>query len=626
MFLKRSLSEPAAPRPTRPRLQLNPEEGVGDGEGEIPPYDEEGNWNVYDGGYHLESMHSRQRDAVHDLQSHGEQSEEALQPSGSAGFSYSSSPSSSSVSLGGRYLPRRHHANSYPTVALGSARGRSGYPISPHPYPIPTSTITWVAPQIRVYDSPNVIVGVDDDRSPSISVSPTSPPSSSVSGTSLSDPSSSHTTLAFIAPSTPYSSTLSASGDRHDYDDHSPHGHHRGISIGERSTSRSPIRSQRMSAPLSAPLPYPSLYPYSDEIRQRRKSMSTRSAFTSQSSTPMTPRLSGYYRLPDSNRLPFSTAFEDALTHQRPASRASPPSSSPASPVGGEARLGRRNVFPRHSHRRTSTWGEHWTYVQSSSPSSHASPSPTPSASPHREPVSMQTTLTWQQVEIERRRELASATTIDIDSRGEGDTELASKEKDVEMAQLTSTEKMGWEQTLSLWSTHHPMSGTEVAGIGTEIRQVPNVEAPSITWAQASAGHTGYVASVIDPHLSDSDPYNDSSKAGQDHANVHLQSQTLSSATQRQPSHPPGLHHLPSSSYSTLSGWAGGENSRIRERSNSTLDVHSLRSGVIGEPVTIFSAPSPVFTHESGTSPQWEPRREDSEWSMYSNGTDSTSR
>ncbi|KAJ4477425.1 hypothetical protein J3R30DRAFT_218267 [Lentinula aciculospora] len=540
MFLKRSLSEPAAPRPTRPRLQLTPEENIGNEPRESSLHDEEGNHAGYDFG------------------------QQTLPSSTPAEDSYSSSLFSS-VSTGGEY---RHHANSYPAPSLGPVRGRSTYRSSPHPYPLPSSGTIWASP--RMQNSPNVVTA----------------------STSSSDSSS---TMTLAVPSTSYSSlssALPASGDYRDYDND---GSSRGSLIEERSMSGSPIRSQISSVPLSGPLQFPSTDTHSDEIQQRRRAWSIRSTLTPQHTLP---RFFGYHRSAENINSnitdgSFSFAPDNALSNQRPVSRASLPPSRPGSPIGSEFQPGRRNVFPKQSHRRTSTWGEHWSYLRP--PNHDSSPSPSPSASPHREPMSSsvgsaQTPLSWQQVETERRREFVTGFMMESQEEGDPATQITDKEKDVDLAQLMSTDKMGWEQRLPVWPIHQSVLSAEVAGTSTEIQSQAH---DTISWTPASPGRTGYVTSIVDPHLYDSESYHQSSKPHQEHVNV------------------------PSSSYSTLSGWAGEElDNRIMDPSSPDT-FYSSRPGVIGEPVMVFTTPSPLYrlAHlpETSLESQRKPLPEDAE-------------
>ncbi|KAJ3965288.1 hypothetical protein EV361DRAFT_667040 [Lentinula raphanica] len=167
VFLKRSLSEPAAPRPTRPRLQLPTEENIETAEKD--GRDEGGVRTEYHEGYPqfgldptLSMAHS-----IHPFQSHEELPTETSRPPEDTVYpSLSFWHLSSSDFSGGRYALRRHHANSYPAVTPGSARGRSGYPMSPHPNPIPTYTTSLAPPQVlvrRSEDTPAVVFCVSND-------------------------------------------------------------------------------------------------------------------------------------------------------------------------------------------------------------------------------------------------------------------------------------------------------------------------------------------------------------------------------------------------------------------------------------------------------------------------------
>ncbi|KAJ3898131.1 hypothetical protein F5879DRAFT_651672 [Lentinula edodes] len=586
LFLKRSLSEPAAPRPTRPRLQLTPEDGIVDRDGEASLYDEKGNHGG-NGGYDLGQLFA-----------------EAIPPSMSTMYSYSSSPSSSSVSPGGGYLPRRHHANSYPIPGSNSVRGRSGYPIS-HPYPIHSSEPSCVTPRIQINDVSSGLGDAVDEHLSSISTSPTSPQPSSASGTPSSDLSS-LATMSFMVPSySSFSYSLPAPEDTGNYDNENSN---RINMTGQRSGSISPIRSQRSSAPLSAPLPYPYPRTHSDGMPQRRRAWSTRSTLTLNNTLIET---SPEYHWPtgslNSNATDVSLSPTHKDTHLRPASRASLPPSSPASPVGGELRSGRRNAFLNQSHRRTSTWGEHWSYFTSTNTDS--SPSPSPSASPHREPISnnpnsAQTSLTWQQVESERRRGFA---TEFMEEEGDTVARMADKGKGIGVAQMM----------LPLWPTHGDL-GPDLAGTDPETYQTSNMQSPSTSWIPASSGHVGYVASILDPHLQN--PERDQSlKTHEEFANIHSHGQMEPSTTHRQPSPSPPFHHFPSSSYSSLSGWAGKEEENgLMESANS--DSYPLRGEAIGEPVMTLRAPPSLYGFSSNSETiagsQWKPRREDANWIM----------
>ncbi|KAJ4497255.1 hypothetical protein C8R41DRAFT_221521 [Lentinula lateritia] len=518
-------------------------------------------------------------------------------------YSYSSSPSSSSVSPGGGYLPRRHHANSYPIPGSSAVRGRSGYPIS-HPYPIHSSESSWVTPRIKINNSSSGVGDAVDEHSSSISTSPTSPQPSSASGTPSLDLSS-LATIPFMVPSySSFSYSLPTPEDTGNYDNDDGN---RNNLTGQRSGSISPIRSQRSSAPLSAPLSYPYPRTHIDGIHQRRRAWSTRSTLTLNNPLIET---SPKYHWPtgsmNSNATDVSLSPTHKDPHLRPASRASPPPSSPASPVGGEVQSGRRNAFLNQSHRRTSTWGEHWSYFTSTNPDS--SPSPSPSASPHREPISnnpdsAQTSLTWQQVESERRRGFA---TEFMEEEGDTMARMADKGKGIDVAQMM----------LPLWPAPGDL-GPDLAGTDPETYHTPNMQSPSTSWIPASSGHVGYVASILDPHLQNPERYQ-SLKTHEEFENIHSHGQMEPSTTHRQPSPSPLFHHFPSSSYSSLSGWAGKEENGLTESVNS--DSYPLRGEAIGEPVMTLRAPPRLYgfspNPETIAASHWKPRREDANWIM----------
>ncbi|KAJ3711915.1 hypothetical protein C8R42DRAFT_326524 [Lentinula raphanica] len=531
--------------------------------------------------------------SIHPFQSHEELPTETSRPPEDTVYpSLSFRHLSSSDFSGGRYALRRHHANSYPAVTPGSARGRSGYPMSPHPNPIPTYTTSLAPPQVLVRRSEDTVSNINNDYLWSISTLSASPPLSSVSRTTSSDPGM-LSTLAFEHPLSPYSFSrpVAAAMGLHDNNESDQHWEY---DVSGRSESGSPIRSEMHTGFPSAPLPYNPTYFHGNEIYPRRRASSTRSSLIARDATPTT---SPFWHSSTNSNMLMPSAFEEA--RRRPLSRASPPPSSPASPVN-ELRPGRRNIFPVHEHRRTSTWGGRWSNRQPSSPASYASPSPTPSLSPHREPVAMHTNQTWEQVENDRRRELASESPLELERIHE-----AGENKSVDITQLMSTEQMGWEQvplsisssitctmmtqsqqTRSSWPLHHAVSEEEMAR--TQTRQVNDLEMSPTTWTSASVGRTGYVASIIDPQLSASEPYLGSPKTSQDLADVRLEGHSMPSTAHLQPS------NFTSSSYSSLSGWAGEENSPSVLSPSPFDDYHyPSGTGVLGDPVTNSTTPSP---------------------------------
>lgn len=410
-FLKRSLSEPAAPRPTRPRLQMMPELDSTEGS------------NNYNGSGEL-YQHQPQPDCHSPIEG----------------------PSS-----GIRYLK----SNIFPIPGTGS-----GYPSFPSPYstteswdfdtsvqPSVSTSGEWIdANRANTYPSP------DAESSHSTNLhSPASPPPSAISPSDFSMGFSasvdampdmySSTSFSSSNSRAPFSTTISSdslSGD------HNSYGDRRSLPIRGRRGSGSPTRHQSTlsAASHSAPDPFLSVKPPSD----RRRAWTTRSTPTQDTpALQMFPRYQG--------NLNISSESTYGYTH-RPESRASPPPLSPASPAGDF------QSYTVPKHKRTLTWGEHWSYLStrsSASPSSSSSPTPSSPApdlamsdNSHlrlEDRAAIGPGVTWQQVETDRRREFA-AFGMDYEQQGGGRTagRTQKKAEEVDMAQLISTENMGWQQ------------------------------------------------------------------------------------------------------------------------------------------------------------------------------------
>lgn len=217
-------------------------------------------------------------------------------------------------------------------------------------------------------------------------------------------------------------------------------------------TSSSSSNPTLVTGSHSTLLPFPSTHPpHNTAVDQhpRRRAWTSRSTPNPQD-TPalhMFPRYRG-----DSNA---SSGFPYGHVYLRPESRASPPPLSPASTTSPTVDVQPGSfVPPKQTHRRTLTWGEQWSYQNSSSTSSSSASSPALSSASHSSPsrTDIGPGVTWQQVETERRRGFASDFDFGMDYANENGEHSNSvqmardKEVNVDMAELLSTEKMGWRQ------------------------------------------------------------------------------------------------------------------------------------------------------------------------------------
>ncbi|KAF5373192.1 hypothetical protein D9757_010558 [Collybiopsis confluens] len=526
MFLKRSRSEPAAPRPNRPRLQLS----TGDREDseERPEYEYEHGYGGIDDWESLEIDGADPRPLERPLyptDSFSTGLESSIPPAGRQSFTRSH-----------MYAVPGSNAQTLP-AAYNAASSSSGL--------VPGS---WTSSHLQRNRS------FHSRSSPSVSTS-----SSASSPPSTASPLESS---VFSFPST--YSHISLSQDA--------------IVEGERRESRSPVARYLHSTPLSP------VAVQSPGIRLRARAWTTRSFPSTQSLIlrhESYPPTAGYFN-----------------TQQRSRSRGSPPPSSPASPSGDTIipPIRGRGLSSRPTHRKMPTWGGGWTYSSAGS-STEASPVPsTASVSPHRRlnasPSAGERVLTWQEVEDERR----DLVRIDYDRGrrvavvGDEVVPIADLKESVDVEELASTAGMGWQQhSISLHSAETQdsspfaddearlwLTGDETVGRSiqeTQLRYLTE-SSPAISWTTATSGHAGFVTSIVDPHL---DLYRRSPKTIEEHDDHGTPSRSDPSLPHSYPQHPA----LPGSSYSSLSGWAGGgEQSGSQNKS-----VYQSQSGSVGEPV-----------------------------------------
>ncbi|KAF9063213.1 hypothetical protein BDP27DRAFT_1335458 [Rhodocollybia butyracea] len=538
MFLKRSLSEPAAPRPTRPRL----EEGVEfAGAGGAAEFGWTGNYHEEDPDHHATIY---------------PQPHQVLNLPGSSTFTrHHTYPAPS----GGAELAYHHsfsYPNQHPNTNPNLNPQEAGYPGPGEPVihrlHVPPAS-AWITPRAQVLGSP---------------------------GTEASSP----------------SPTPSSTG--------SPMTAYTAVPLSRSNSTSSP------SVPLSAPLPFPSdtsaTATASLQPHPRRRAWTTRSNPGPEKTPPM-------FLSPAAASGSGSAAAHNNVDptkyggYQRPMSRASLPPLSPTSPadhahshVSNLGNLGNsgRNVsfFSRPTHRKTLTWGERWT-----TPPQSDSPAPAPSLPPlmTTTPEISETVpgygFTWQQVETQRRMELDYGEEGDENARSAGGMK---ERKEVDTQRLMSTERMGWQQDTGeevplMWRVPQrpPSPGPELVGYSsTENADSVSLNSSSkLSWSPANAGYTGYVASILDPHLP-----NPNIDSGQNHL-VEAQAHPNESVP---PSH---FAQVPSSSYSTLSGWAGTESSK-----EPRVPQHE---GAIGHPVMMVppnSYSSSFFDRSKERQGEWD--------------------
>ncbi|KIK50901.1 hypothetical protein GYMLUDRAFT_50932 [Collybiopsis luxurians FD-317 M1] len=547
---KRSWSVPAAPRPTRPRLQLD----MGDREESNAPPPANESMYGYDGDQSTHSPH--------------------------ADNPYNSSPehpplSAVSFSTGAQFNP---------SASLSPTRQSSA---RPYTYPVPGgggltpqaySTVedtyytsssgltsgTWAPPQLQRHRSSG------SGSSPSVSAS-----SSASSPPSTASPSESSMASMMFGIASTYSPISLSNTSVAEYSSYDSNG--RNITVeGRRSGSGSPTSSTDRArlftfpTPSSAPIPFRNVFSHGG----RPRAWTTRSPNVRDQSTSL-PRYQG----PPSSAMP---AYLDM--QQRPRSRASPPPSSPASPIADTQVLPirGRGLFPRPTHRKMPTWSEHWSSVNASS-SADSSPVPSvpsSSASPqrHSDPnlAGAEIGMTWQEVENERREFLSAdvGMTYDdgirISTENDGDSK-----REVDVMQLMSTKEMGWQQRTD-------------PSPDTEMQLSPFADDATHLWltgdeSVAAPGHTGFVTSILDPHLAPPELYEDSSKMDQEETDRMVDGASSHAEV-------PAPTPFPSSSYSTLSGWAGGG-----EESEGQLMPNYQSRSFVGEPVITVPVP-PSFS------------------------------
>src|ERR1700761_7015081 len=96
-----------------------------------------------------------------------------------------------------------------------------------------------------------------------------------------------------------------------------------------------------------------------------------------------------------------------------------------------------------------------------------------------------------------------------------------------------------------LWLTGDESVGTRIQDLQA---QYLTESSPTMSWTPAAPGHTGFVTSILDPHLAPPELYEDSSKMDQEETDRMVDGASSHAEV-------PAPTPFPSSSYSTLSGW-----------------------------------------------------------------------